>query len=216
MKKIVIIGASGFIGSAILKEALNRGHIVKAVVRNIAKIKVSHPNLEVDGGDVTSEEVVATVCAGADVVISSYNPGWQNPDIANLTLVAYRAIIDGVKRAGVQRLLVVGGAGSLFVKPGVRLMDSGIFPEAFLPAVRALATVYFEFLEAEKNLDWAFFSPAGMIEPGERTGIFRLGKDDLISSPDGSSRISVEDYAVAMIDELENSRHHRERFTIGY
>jgi uncharacterized protein len=110
----------------------------------------------------------------------------------------------------------VGGAGSLFIKPGIRLMDAGIIPESFLPAVRSLANFYLDILTKEETIDWIFFSPAGNIAPGQRTGKFRLGKDDMIVDSDGKSNISVEDYAVAMIDELENPSHHRERFTIGY
>jgi putative NADH-flavin reductase len=216
MKEIVLIGASGFVGSAILKEALNRGHKVKAVVRNPGKITLKNKNLTVEKGDVSSNELVSKVCKGADVVISAYNPGWTNPEIVRDTLKVYPAILEGVKKSGVKRFLVVGGAGSLFISPGLRLMDAGIIPDAYLPSVKALASFYLENLSSEKDLDWAFFSPAGTIAPGERTGIFRLGKDDLIKDSEGNSGISVEDYAVAMINEVEKPVHHRERFTIGY
>lgn len=216
MKNIVLIGASGFIGSAILKEALSRGHRVKAVVRNPEKITLKDQNLSVIKADVSSSELVEGMCKGADVVISAYNPGWKNPNITADTLRVYPAILAGVKKSGVKRFLVVGGAGSLFISPGVRMMDSGLMPESFLPPVRALAAFYLENLNAEKSLDWVFFSPAGNIAPGKRTGKFRLGKDDMIVDAAGQSNISVEDYAVAMIDEAENPAHHRERFTIGY
>lgn len=216
MKEIVLIGASGFVGSAILKEALGRGHKVKAIVRNPSKITTKNSNLTVEKGDVSSHELVARLCKGAEVVISAYNPGWKNPDIASETLKVYPAILEGVKKSGVKRFLVVGGAGSLFVSPGLRLMDAGIIPEAYLPSVKALAAFYLENLTSEKTLDWVFFSPAGTIAPGERTGIFKLGKDDLIKDSEGISGISVEDYAIAMINEVEKPAHHRERFTIGY
>jgi uncharacterized protein len=216
MKKILLIGASGFVGTAILNEALDRGHQVMAVVRHPEKIKTSHKNLEVKQGDVSSAKTVSELCNGVDAVISAYNPGWTNPDIAVETTRAYKAIIKGVRKAGVKRLLVVGGAGSLFVSPGKRLMDTGLMPESYLPAVRALANVYLIDLVAEKNIDWTFFSPAGDIHPGQRTAKFRLGKDDLVVNEAGESKISVQDYAVAMIDELEKPAHHRERFTIGY
>jgi uncharacterized protein len=216
MKKIVLIGASGFIGSAILNEALDRGHTVTAVVRHPDRIKTVHQNLLVKQVDASSEHNVAEVCKGADAVISSYNPGWKNPEIAKETTMVYKAIIEGVKLSGVKRLLIVGGAASLFVSPGKRLMDAGVIPESFQPAVRALADVYLKDLKAENSIDWVFFSPAGMIEPGLRTGKFRLGKDDLVVNEKGESKISVQDYAVAMIDELEEPAHHRERFTIGY
>jgi len=216
MKKIVLIGASGFVGSAILNEALDRGHNVIAVVRHPDRIKTVHQHLIVKQIDASSADKVAEVCKGADAVISSYNPGWKNPEIAKETTIVYKAIIEGVKKSGVKRLLVVGGAASLFVSPGKRLMDAGVIPESFQPAVRALADVYLTDLKDENSLDWVFFSPAGIIEPGLRTGKFRLGKDDLVVDEKGVSKISVQDYAVAMIDELEKPAHHRERFTIGY
>jgi len=214
MKKIVLIGASGFIGSAILNEALDRGHEVKAIVRHPEKITRVHKNLTVKQSDVSFIDYVIEACNGTDVVISAYNPGWKNPDIARETTEVYRTIIEGVRKSGVKRLLVVGGAGSLFMAPGKRLMET--FPETFRPAVEALANIYLVDLMAEKQLDWVFFSPAGMIEPGLRTGKFRLGKDDLVVNDKGESKISVQDYAMAMVDELEKPSHHRERFTIGY
>jgi putative NADH-flavin reductase len=216
MKKIVLIGASGFIGSAILKEALDRGHSVTAVVRHPEKITLVHKNLVKIEGDVSFSATVTEAGKGADAVISAYNPGWKNPDIAKETTLVYKAIIEGVKKAGVKRFLVVGGAASLFISPGKRLIDAGVIPESFQPAVRALADVYLVDLTAEKSIDWVFFSPAGIIEPGLRTGKFRLGKDELIVNKTGESKISVQDYAVAMIDELEKPAHHQERFTIGY
>lgn len=216
MKKILLIGASGFVGTAILNEALDRGNKVIAVVRHPEKIKTIHKNLQVTQGDVSSAKTVADLCNGVDAVISAYNPGWTNPDIAAETTRVYGAILEGVRKAGGKRLLVVGGAGSLFVSPGKRLMDAGLIPESYLPAIRALANVYLIDLAAEKSIDWVFFSPAGDIHPGKRTAHFRLGKDDLIVDEKGESKISVQDYAVAMIDELEKPAHHRERFTIGY
>jgi putative NADH-flavin reductase len=216
MKEIVLIGASGFVGSAILAEALDRGHKVRAVVRHPEKITTVHKNLKVIQGDVSLSDTVTDLFKGADAVISAYNPGWQNPAIAEETTKVYRYILDGVRQAGVTRFLVVGGAGSLFISHGIRLMDAGVMPEFILPAVRALADIYLIDLMAEKSIDWVFFSPAGNLEPGLRTGKFRLGKDDLIVNEAGESKISVQDYAVAMIDELEKPTHHRERFTIGY
>ncbi len=216
MKKIVLIGASGFVGSAILNEALERGHEVTAVVRHPEKITTQHKNLVVKKGDVSDKGIVTDICKGADTIISAYNPGWTNPDIVAETTSVYRSIIDGVRQSGVKRFLVVGGAGSLFISPGKRLMDAGLLPESYLPAIRALADVYFKDLESEKSIDWVFFSPPGDLHPGTRTGSFRLGKDDMIVDENGENKISVQDYAVAMIDELEKPAHHRERFTIGY
>jgi hypothetical protein len=216
MKEIVLIGASGFVGSAILNEALDRGHKVEAVVRHPEKITTVHKNLVVTQSDVSFIDNVTEVCKGADAVISAYNPGWKNPEIAEETTRVYRVILEGVRKSGVKRFLVVGGAGSLFVSPGKRLMDSGVIPESFIPALRALAGIYLNDLVSEKRIDWVFFSPAGNLQPGKRTGKFRLGKDDLIVNETGESKISVQDYAVAMIDEIEKPAHHRERFTIGY
>ncbi len=216
MKKIVLIGASGFIGSVLLKEALNRGYEVKAVVRRPEKITIADPRLEVVKADVSSADVVAGIVRGTDAVVSAYSPGWTNPNIAEDTVNGYIAIIEGVKKAGVKRLLIVGGAGTLFVSPGVRVVDSGAIPDSYKGAVKALGNVYLEMLPKEKELDWVFFSPAGTIEPGERTEKYRLGKDDLIVDANGESKISVEDYSKAMIDELETPAHHQERFTIGY
>lgn len=216
MSNIILIGASGFVGSAILTEALSRGHQVTAIVRHPEKVTTSNTNLKVIAADVQNAAALTDIIKGADVVISSYNPGWANPNIYNDTLTGYKAILEAVKSANVTRLLVVGGAGSLYVKPGVTVMDTGVLPEAIMPGVKGLAEVYYNQLKPETTLDWAFFSPAGNIAPGERTGNFRLGKDDLIVNDKGESNISVEDYAVAMINELETPQHHKERFTIGY
>lgn len=216
MKKIALIGASGFIGSAILNEALSRGIKVTAIVRNTDKIKVTNENLTVKKGDIFNTEELSRILKGHDAVVSSYNPGWKNPEIVNDTTKGYKSIIEAVRNSGVKRLQVVGGAGSLLVAPGKRLMDTDVFPKEFLPIVEALAKVFTEFLPKEKNIDWVFFSPAGIIEPGERTGKYRLGKNNVIADAAGNSKISVQDYAKAMIDEFEKPQHHNERFTIGY
>lgn len=216
MNKIVLIGASGFVGSAILNEALNRGIHVTAVVRNPENVKISNPDLTILKADVSSAEKVAEIVKGSDAVISAYNPGWKNPDIYEDTLKTYPAILEGVKKAGAKRLLIVGGAGTLFVAPGVRVVDSGAIPAEIMGGVKSLGEFYLNTLMNEKEIDWVFFSPAGSIEPGERTGNYRLGKDDLIVNDKGESKISVQDYAKAMIDELAAPAHHQERFTIGY
>lgn len=216
MKKIVLIGASGFVGSAILNEALNRGIKVTAVVRNPERMKISDENLTVVKADVSDAGKVAEISKGADAVISAFNPGWTNPDIYQETLNVYPLILEEVKRAGVERLLIVGGAGTLFVAPGLRVVDSGAIPAEIMGGVKSLGEFYLNTLINEKEIDWVFFSPAGSLEPGVRTGNYRLGKDDLITNDAGESRISVQDYAKAMIDELETPVHHQERFTIGY
>ena len=216
MKQVVIIGASGFVGSALLDEALERGWQVKALVRNAGKIRRRGPELKVVETDVTDEGKLERLVRGAGAVISAFNPGWSNPDIYEETLQGYRTIIEGVRRSGVKRLLVVGGAGSLFVRPGVRVLD-GPMPERILPGVKSLAQVYYDLLMPETELDWIFLSPSADLTTGGRTAKFRLGKDDLlVDAATGRSHISVQDYAVAMIDELEEPQHHRERFTVGY
>lgn len=219
MKKVVLIGASGFVGNAILNELLERGHEVTAIVRHPEKVKADNPRLSVVGMDVEDSARLTDVCKGHDAVISAYNPGWGNPDMYEDTLRVYPKILNAVKASGTGRLLIVGGAGSLFVKPGVRLVDTGTLPETWLPGVKSLAKFYLKTLVHEQELDWVFFSPAanlGNLQPGVRTGKFRLGKDDLIVDEKGDSFISVEDYAMAMVDELEQENHHKERFTIGY
>lgn len=216
MKKIVLIGASGFVGSAILNEALNRGLEVVALVRNPEKIAVTNPNLTKVKADVSSAVEIAKLAKGADAVISAYNPGWNNPDMYNETLRVYPEILKGTKEAGVKRLLIVGGAGTLFVAPGKRVVDSGVIPEAIMGGVKSLGEFYLNTLTKEKDIDWVFFSPAGNIFPGERTASYRLGKDDLVVDAKGESNISVQDYAKAMIDEFETPKNHQERFTIGY
>jgi len=216
MKNVVLIGASGFVGTALLNELLNRGHLVTAVVRNPDKVKTSSPNLKVVQADVSDSAALVRLFKGKDAVVSAYNPGWNNPNIYQDTLKNYPIILESVRQAGVKRLLCVGGAGTLFCAPGVRVMDTSSLPEAIMGGVKSLGEFYLNTLCNEKEVDWVFFSPAGNIALGERTGKFRLGKDDLIVDEKGNSHISVEDYAVAMIDELEQENHHKERFTIGY
>ncbi len=216
MKNVVLIGASGFVGNAILNELLSRGHKVTAVVRNPEKINVSNSNLEIAKADIADTNAMVGICKGKEAIISAYNPGWTNPDIYGETLRNYPLILEAAKRSGAKRLLCVGGAGTLFCAPGLRVVDSGAIPDAIMGGVKSLGEFYLNTLMNEKDIDWIFFSPAGTLEPGKRTGKFRLGKDDLIIDENGISHISVEDYAVAMVDELENPKHHCERFTIGY
>ena len=216
MKKVALIGASGFVGTAILKELLSRGHEVTAIVRNPEKVSAKSEKLNVVKTDVSDTDALASALKGNDAVISAYNPGWTNPNIYEETLKNYPLILKAVKQAGFKRLLIVGGAGTLFCAPGLRVVDSGAIPAEIMGGVKSLGEFYLNTLMNEKELDWVFFSPAGSLEPGERTGKFRLGKDDLIVDENGKSHISVEDYAVAMVDELEKENHHQERFTIGY
>ncbi len=215
-KNVLLIGATGFVGSAILNELVNRGHKVTAVVRNVEKL-AGRAGVEAVQADVADVDAIAKLAEGKDAVISAYNPGWMNPDIARLITENYPKILEAVKKSGVKRLLIVGGAGTLFCAPGLRVVDSGAIPEEIMGGVRPLGDFYLNTLMNENGIDWTFFSPAGAFdEKGERTGKFRLGKDDLIVDENGQSHISVQDYAVAMVDELEKEEHHKERFTIGY
>jgi uncharacterized protein len=212
--KIALIGATGFVGTAILREALHRGHEVTAIVRNPEKMQ-AEAKLHPLKGDVYNENDVARVVAGHEAVISAFNPGWSNPDIYQQQVKGTTAIINGVKKAGVKRLLFVGGAGSLEVKPGVQSVDLPGFPAEYKQG--ALATrEALNMLRQETGLQWSFLSPSADLFPGERTGKFRLGTDQLLKDANGDSRISVQDYAMAMLDEVEKPKHIRQRFTVGY
>lgn len=216
MANVVLIGATGFVGSAILDELLSRGHKVTAVVRDTKKL-ASRDNLTAVQEDVTNVDALTNIIKGKDAVISAYNPGWNNANITTDTIINYPKIVNAVKAAGVERLLIVGGAGTLFVAHGLRALETGALPAEIMNGVVSLGYFYLNMLSNEKNLDWVFFSPAGMFDTeGKRTGKFRLGKDELVVDAEGNSHISVQDYAVAMVDELEKPAHHRERFTIGY
>lgn len=216
MKNVVLIGASGFVGTAILNELLNRGHKVTAIVRDAKKMTVSNPNLTIVEADVTDTDALKEAGKGKDAVISAYNPGWKNPHIYEDTLKNYPLIVESAKQAGVKRLLIVGGAGTLFYAPGKMVMDAADVPAQLLPGIKSLGEFYLNTLRKEKDIDWIFLSPAANMTPGKRTAKFRIGKDDLVVDANGDSNISVEDFAVAMVDELEQEKHHKERFTIGY
>lgn len=217
MKNVLLIGATGFVGSAILSELVARGHKVTAIARNLDKVQKSE-NVTPVKADVADVDAIAKLAEGKDAIISAYNPGWTNPDIKKLIETNYPKILEAAKKSGVKRLLIVGGAGTLFVKPGLRVVDSGAIPAEIMDGVRPLGDFYLNTLTKENDIDWIFLSPAGAFdEKGKRTGEFRLGKDDLIVDPKtGTSHISVQDYAVAMVNELEKPAHHKERFTLGY
>jgi putative NADH-flavin reductase len=203
MAHIALIGASGQAGSRILKELSDRGHTVTAIARNPDKI-AKLPKVTAKAGDVFDKDGLAALLKGHDAVISAVHFTASDPT----------TLIEAVRAAGVKRYLVVGGAGSLEVAPGKRLVDTPEFPAAY----KAEATKGGDFLallKSEKDLDWTFLSPSAMFVAGSRTGKFRLGKDALLSSNNGSS-ISFEDYAVAMVDEIETPAHSRQRFTVGY
>ncbi|HYS83268.1 MAG TPA: NAD(P)-dependent oxidoreductase [Anaeromyxobacteraceae bacterium] len=212
--KIALIGATGFVGSRVLAEALSRNHELTAIVQHPEKL-AAHPKLRPLKADATDPVQVEAAVRGSDAVISAYNPGWTNPDIFALHVKGSKAIQEGVRRSGVRRLLVVGGAGSLEVAPGVQLVDTPTFPAEYkqgaLGAREALTL-----LRAEKELDWTFISPPAILEPGARTGKYRTGGDQLLMAGQVPARISVEDLAVAILDEIERPQHLRSRFTVAY
>jgi uncharacterized protein len=217
--KVALIGASGFVGSKILAEALQRGHQVTAIVRNPEKLE-PHKNLTVKKADVLQVEELAKILAGQDAVISAFNParGVAGPEVFEKHVTGHKAILAATRKSGVKRFLGVGGAASLKTPAGVELLDSPEFPaayEPFKPGIRGTRELYY-LLKQEPELDWVFISPSVTIAPGERTGKFRLGKDHVLCDANGVSKISLEDYAMALVDELEQSKHHGERITVGY
>lgn len=205
---IVLYGATGKAGSRILTELQARGHQVTAAVRNVSKLPAGVPGKE---DSLNNVERIVEVISGADAVVSAYGPPLGDTD---QLIGATARLVEGVQKAGVPRLIVVGGAASLEVAPGVTLLASGHLPQEWVP----IATSHVKTLELLKasEINWTYFSPAGFFEPGERTGRFRLGTDSLIVDENGQSRISLEDYAIALVDELEKPAHERKRFTIGY
>jgi uncharacterized protein len=212
--KIAIIGASGKIGSRITAEALNRGHEVTGIARN-PEGGLSHENLIWIKADALNTEALTAAFKGQDAVISAFGIDWHNPETYPLYSKIARSVIGAAKKSGVKRFINVGGAGSLEVKPGLQLVDSPEFPENWKQGADEQRKSLDVFRQ-EKDLDWTFFSPAIMIEPGPRTGKFRLGGDNPVFDEKGNSQISYDDYAVALIDELEKPRFIRQRFTIGY
>jgi len=204
----VVIGATGKTGSRIVTELLRRGHTVTAVARDVSKLREDVTGKQNDLSDVDS---IAAILTGETAVVSAYGPPYEDTD--QLIWVTER-LIAAVKKAGKARLIVVGGAGSLEVAPGVTLLASGHLPAAWIPIATSHDTVL-KVIRAS-DINWTYFSPAAYFEPGERTGKFRLGTNELISDAKGESRISMEDYAIALVDELETPQHERERFTIGY
>ncbi len=210
---IALIGASGFIGSALRTEALTRGHKVTALVTNPAKLAAA-PGLTVVKADVNDTAALATQLKGFDAVLSAFS-GHAQANTFDYYLAGFKSIVAAVKQADVPRLLVVGGAGSLYVAPGVQALDTPQFPTEYKPTAEG-ARQALNLLQAEPTLNWSMLSPSAVIVPGERTGKFRLGQDQLLADAQGNSQISVEDYAVALIDELEKPAHARQRFTVGY
>ncbi|MFT3721699.1 NAD(P)-dependent oxidoreductase [Pseudorhodoferax sp.] len=210
---IAIIGASGFIGSALLAEALARGHRVTGLVRNPERL-AAHPQLTARRCDVYDAKDLAAQLRGYDAVLVSLRGQGAN-DVGEHYMQGFRAILQAARDANVKRLLVVGGGGSLEVAPGLELLDAPNFPEEYRGPAEGPREAL-KLLRTETVLDWTMLCPGAVIEPGERTGKFRLGTDQLLVDEAGESRISVQDFALAMIDELERPAHSRKRFTVGY
>ncbi|MDR3467745.1 MAG: NAD(P)-dependent oxidoreductase [Xanthobacteraceae bacterium] len=202
--KIAVVGATGNAGSRITSELLDRGHHVTAIVRNVAKVP-ARPNLVARQGDVLDAPGLAELLKGHDLVVSAVHFTASDPG----------KLIAAVKAAAVPRYIVVGGAGSLEVAPGLKLFDAPGFPQEYLAEARK-GGAFLDLLRQETALDWSFLSPSAFFIPGERTGRFRLGTDQLLTAADGKSSISFEDYAVALADEAERPAHPRRRFTVGY
>jgi len=202
--KIAVIGASGNAGSRITAELARRGHAVTAIARNPEKI-AAQANVTATKGDVMDQAGLARLIAGHDAAISSVHFLASDP----------AKLIGAAKESKVGRYLVVGGAGSLEVAPGVRLVTTPGFPVAY-KAEAEKGAAFLDLLRAEKELNWTFLSPSALFTAGERTGKFRLGTDQLLTASDGKSSISFEDFAVALADEIERPAHIRQRFTVGY
>jgi putative NADH-flavin reductase len=216
--KIVLIGATGFVGSAILKEALGREIQITAILRHPEKLSVADKNLKVVRGDVMDAEKLAELIKGNDALLSAYNPGWSNPDIYNEFLKGSQSIQAAVKMSGVKRLITLGGAGSSYIAPNLQLVDTPEFPAEWKAGALA-AREYLNILRKEDQLDWTFVTPAIEMHPGTsgvRKGAYRTGLENPVFDENKKSIISVEDLAMAVVDELEKPKHIRQRFTLAY
>jgi putative NADH-flavin reductase len=212
--KIAIIGATGFVGSTILNELANRNHKITAIARN----PKDSANVNWVKTDILNTTELANILKGNDLVISAYNAGWTNPNLYDDFIAGSKSIQEAVKQSGVKRFITIGGAGSLFVAPNLQAVDTPDFPKEYYTGASA-ARDYLNILKGEKDLDWAFFSPAFEMHPGittGRTGKYRLGLDNPIFDENQRSILSVEDLAVVIADEAETPKHHQVRFTAAY
>ena len=210
---IALIGASGFIGSALREEALSRGHSVTALVSRPERL-ATHPGLTARKVDVQDRVALAEAIKGFDAVLSAFS-GHAQEDVAGYYAKGFDNILGAAKTAQVKRLMVVGGAGSLEVAPGLLLIDTPTFPAQYKATAEG-ARYALNSLRSQGDVNWTMLSPAAVIAPGERTGRYQLGTDQLLTDAEGNSKISVEDFAKAMIDELESPHHLNSRFTLAY
>ncbi len=214
--KVAVIGATGFVGQNLVKELTSRGHQVIAIARNTSTL-ADQAEVTAQQVDVNDVQALATAVSGADVVVSAFNAGWTNPNLYNDFLKGSKDIQQAVKAAGVNRLIVIGGAGSLFID-GNQLVDGPDFPADYKAGATA-ARDYLNIIKAEKELNWSFFSPAIEMHPGittGRTGNYRLGLENPVFNEEGRSILSVQDLAVAIVDEVESNKHAQQRFTAAY
>lgn len=216
MKKVAVIGATGFVGTQVVNELANRGYKVEAIVRDASKVQ-QNENVSAKSVDVKNVDELAEALKGNDAVISAFNAGWTNPNLYDDFLNGSVNIENAVEKSGVKRFITVGGAGSLFID-GNQLVDGPDFPEDYKAGATA-ARDYLNKIKENKTLDWTFFSPAIEMHQGTagvRTGKYRTSLENPVFDENGRSVLSVEDVAVALVDELEQNNHIRERFTAGY
>ncbi|MEL1247439.1 NAD(P)-dependent oxidoreductase [Flavobacterium helocola] len=214
--KIALIGATGFVGSNILNELARRNHEITAIARNSKAEEL--PNVTFVKTDIFNIEELSEVVKNHDVVVSAFNPGWTNPNIYEDFISGSKAIVEGVKKSGVTRFITIGGAGSLFVAPNLQAVDTPDFPKEIYPGASA-ARDFLNLIKEEKELDWAFFSPAFEMHQGittGRTGKYRLGLENPVFDENQRSILSGEDLAVVIADEVEHPKHHQIRFTAAY
>jgi putative NADH-flavin reductase len=218
--KIAILGATGFAGGPILTEALTRPDLLVTIVVRNPEMVTPHERLTVLQGDVFDASGLTQALRGHDVVIHAFHPGRaaDMTDVYDQSIAGHEAIIAATRGADVSRLVCVGGAASLMTPEGKEYLDSSHWDKEFDPyrnAILGTRALYY-LLKPVTDLDWVFIAPSAWLRPGERTGIFRTGKDDMLFAADGTSSISNEDYALALINEVVTPQHHRERFTVGY
>lgn len=211
--KVAVIGATGFVGSAVVAEGVGLGYEITAIARDSAKV-LKAAGVTPVSADVNNIDALAAAVSGHDAVVNTFNAGWANPNLYHDFIKGSEDIQAAVKKSGVKRLLVVGGAGSLYIGEG-QLVDSPEFPAEWKTGATA-ARDYLNTLRKEEQLDWTFLSPAINLHPGQRTGTFRLGTENPVFDEAGKCDISVEDMAVAIFDELEKNEFVKSRFTLGY
>ena len=217
MKKVAVVGATGFVGTQVVKELANRGYFVNALARNTSKIEESE-NVKAIAVDVYNTSELSEILKGNDAVISAFNPGWTNPNIFEDFLKGAESIEKAVEESGVKRFITVGGAGSLYIAENLQLIDTPEFPTEIKPGAEA-ARQYLEIIKKNENLDWTFFSPAIEMHQGTagvRKGTYRTALENPVFDESGRSILSVEDVAVALVDELENNQFVKQRFTAAY